>query len=368
HDLVAVTDDYQRMRERLDRARRELESLRAVVPEREAEVAESADFLGWLGRGNFVFLGYRSFRAAADGGRGLEPEPGSDLGLFRRRSPAGDEPDAEPLPPAVESEARLLTVGRSTAESTVHRAARMDVVRCKRLDAKGRLTGFHVFVGLFTGRAYNEESAEVPVLRQKLREILTAEQVLPESHDYKTIVSIFDTIPKPDLFELPVSALRADVRAILSVEGTDTVRVHLWPSAGGRGLTVMVILHRDRFSGEARRRIQELLEERFGKAVVDTQLALGESEQARLHFYLAGPVSLSAVRVENLEKEIAGIVRSWDERLRERLSADLPGAAGRALADRYAALFTPEYKASTDVSEAVADIRRIEGLARPVGT
>src|SRR5204863_259711 len=80
--------------------------------------------------------------------------------------------------------------------------------------------------------------------------------------------------------------------------------------------------------------------------------------------YTAPPLA-GTIRVEEIERAIAEHTRSWDDRLRERLVKQHRGARGRALAERYAELFTPEYKASTEVSAAVDDIRHIEALTGP---
>jgi len=84
-----------------------------------------------------------------------------------------------------------------------------------------------------------------------------------------------------------------------------------------------------------------------------------------MHFYVAAPPLAGTIRVEEIERAIAEHTRSWDDRLRERLVKQHRGARGRALAERYAELFTPEYKASTEVSAAVDDIRHIEALTGP---
>jgi len=105
--------------------------------------------------------------------------------------------------------------------------------------------------------------------------------------------------------------------------------------------------------------------EALGGPVLDYQLAIGEGEQARLHFYVAARAA--DVDVEEMQKRIAERVRSWDDRLRERLVAQYRRARGRALASRYAALFPSEYKAATDVADAVDDIRHLEALPAPAG-
>ena len=65
-------------------------------------------------------------------------------------------------------------------------------------------------------------------------------------------VAIFNSIPKTELLTLSVDELRGDIRAILSAQGTGEVRVTFRPDALGRGLSVMVIMPRDRYSEEVR--------------------------------------------------------------------------------------------------------------------
>ncbi len=247
---------------------------------------------------------------------------------------------------------------RSGVDASVHRVAPMDMVVVPRTEASGRSRSEHRFWGLFTSKAHSDTPAEIPLLRKKLARVLAAEQALPDSHDFREIVSIFEAMPKAELFQLRPEELCAEVAAVRSLGPGEGVRVRLHPRAGGVWVTVVV--PRDRFSSELRRWIEALLVARLGAPLLDYQLALGEGERARLHFHFGPPTG--AVRVDEVEALIAERVRSWDDRLRERLVAEHGAARGRALAERYASLFTPEYKAATDVATAANDIRHIEAL------
>jgi glutamate dehydrogenase len=353
-DVQAATEDYSRMRERLEAIRGELGNL----PGSEAD--EDRQFLGWLGDGSFVFLGYaRVERSNLHGRCRLRLEDASTLGILRVPARACDialrdlqEDSATSAPSA------RLAVTRSGVDATVHRFAPMDLVIVPRVDASGRSGGEHRFWGLFTSKAHSDSPAEIPVLREKLARILAGEQALPDSHDFREIVSILETMPRVELFQMTAEELRAEVATVRSLGPSEGVRVRLHPRAGGAWVTVVV--PRGRFSSELRRWIEALLVERLGAPLLDYQLALGEGERARLHFHFGSPAG--AVRVDELEALIAERMRSWDDRLRERLVAAHGAARGRALAERYATLFTPEYKAATDVATAGGDIRHIEAL------
>jgi glutamate dehydrogenase len=90
----------------------------------------------------------------------------------------------------------VLIISKTNAESTVHRRARMDYIGVKKLDKAGRAVGEHRFVGLFTSRAYAEDAEEIPILRDKLRQILESAGVVAGSHDYKEYITIFDSMPR----------------------------------------------------------------------------------------------------------------------------------------------------------------------------
>ena len=93
---------------------------------------------------------------------------------------------------------------------------------------------------------------------------------------------------------------------MLTAYNTSEVRVTLREDALRRGFSVMVILPRDRFSGEVRRALAAALVERFGGEVLNYHLALGEGDQARLHFFVAAsPERRGAVTPEELEESIA---------------------------------------------------------------
>jgi len=368
-DLLLVTDDFRAMLDRTEAVAVELDAYKGRSPTWDDDVHEVQDFLRWLARGGLVFLGYRSLALAEqESTLVLAIDRGSGLGLLRKEERSHY---ATPTPVASIPEpyrgrilgGPLLVVTRTTASSPVHRSAPMDYVGVKRLDAGGRVVGEHRFLGLFTSRAYAEESAEVPILRRRLQRILQAERAVPGSHDHREIVAIFNSMPKAELFAVPVEALRADIRTIIASQRTSDVHVTFRRDALERGVAVMVILPRDKFSAALRARIQDALAARFDGKVLDYHLALGEGDQARLHFLLAAPrARVLGVRWEELQQEIAELTRGWDDRLAERLAALHGEENGAALAERYARVLPEEYKAATEIAAAVNDVRHLETL------
>ncbi len=372
-DVVRSTDDFKPMLGALDRVVEDVRRGAEILPDRADELAEIEAFLHWLKEGGFIFLGYRAYDligSQSDGECSILVQPGSGLGLLRNE---GESRFAQPVPvseldPAIREVALkgpVLIVNKTNAESTVHRRARMDYVGVKKLDSSGSVVGEHRFIGLFTSKAYSEPAANIPLLREKLSRILDAEGVREGSHDYKEIITIFDSLPKEELFLSSAEELRDDVRAVLTAYSRRNVKVVLRQDTLRRGVSVMVILPRDRFSGGVRRQIERALVERYGCEVLNYHLALGGGDQARLHFYLGATEEMVAtIHADDLEQLVASIIRTWADRVREGLEKVLPAEEARELADRYDEAMSREYQAAADPEVAVADICQLEQMTR----
>ncbi|HEX7406506.1 MAG TPA: NAD-glutamate dehydrogenase domain-containing protein [Candidatus Binatia bacterium] len=364
-EVVLATEDYQAMRAKAEELATQLHT-RPLRPPWNADVDEIAAFLRWLGEKNFVFLGYREYQFAGRGAeRTAEVRHGSGLGISRNEDRSSFAAPRS-LPEALRrrlNELPLLLVSKTNAESPVHRAEHMDYIGIKEIDENGLVVGERRFLGLLTSKAYTEESAAVPLLRRKLAAILDAEGAIEDSYDYKSIVTVFDSIPKADLLAASVPELRAEIKTILAAEGGSEVKVLQRPDALGRGIFITIILPRERFSNDLYRRVEARLAQAFSAIVLDQRLVMDERDQVRLHFYLAtAPENVRAVAAEDLQAQITSLLRTWNDRLRDALREQFPRDQVRTLADRYTAAFSNAYKAATDVTVAIRDLQCIEAL------
>ncbi|MFQ5536135.1 MAG: NAD-glutamate dehydrogenase [Gemmatimonadota bacterium] len=370
-DVMRATDDFGAMIDAVNEVVTELAERAATLEDRREEIHEIQDFLRWLRDGGFVFLGYRAYDIvdADDGtGRAIVVEEGSGLGVLRdeRRStyaaPVPIEDLDESLRDVVVS-GPILMVSKANAESTVHRRARMDYIGIKKLAPDGSIVGEHRFLGLFTSKAFAEDAENIPILRRKLRHILDEAGVGEGSHDFKEIITIFNSLPKEEIFLASAEEIAEDVRTILTSYHTSGVRVSLRPDPLRRGVSVMVILPKEKFSGSVRRAIEAALVDIFSGEVLNYHLALGEGDQARLHFYVGAPQErVEAVRREEVEGVIREIARTWVDRVQEGLERVRPPDAARRLARRYGDTFSAEYQAATDPLVAVDDILELEAM------
>ncbi len=367
--VVAVTDDFQPMLEALEETVARVETYGTIVPDRAAEQAEILEFLQWLEQGNFVFLGYREYDITGeDEARSLVVRAGSGLGILRRESTsafATGIPLADLRPELVQrlTQGPLLIINKTNAESTVHRRARMDYIGLKKLDDEGRVIGERRFLGLFTSKAYAENAEEIPILRRKLHRILERAGAPEASHDYKEIITIFNSMPKEDLFQAAVDELEQEVKAILAHLFAVGVRVLIRPDPLARGASVIVIVPAGKFSGDVRHGVQEIVTRRLEGTVLNYHLAVSSADQARLHFYLSAPrEAVRAAEPRELEREIGQIIRSWEDRLLDALTAEHGDEEGRRLWDLYANAFSEEYRVAFLPAAAVVDVAQLERM------
>lgn len=365
-DVKAATDDYGAMREQVARLCERFSSLaekHASNPVSE-EIKENVEFLQWLDDHHFVFLGYREYDLESDNGtQALRTTAGSGLGTLRERKQGGSIPMpfdklTDDLPEQVVSGPPII-VTKADRESTVHRPVKLDYVGLKKFDDDLNAVGKICFLGLFTSNALTTPVKDIPIVRRRLDEVLELDQAAPGSHDFKQIVTIFNSMPRAELFWSDVDLLHRDIRTIMTMQSDHDVRLTLRPDPLNRGALVLVVMPRDRFNSNVRHRVQEHLKETFEASQVDFQLSMGEDEgQVRFHFFLTTDINLSSVDLVELEARVVDLTRSWNDRLNERLVA-VHGDAGLKLRENFYRSFPDGYMANTNFGMAVRDVENL---------
>ena len=213
-----------------------------------------------------------------------------------------------------------MVISKTNRHSSVHRDARMDYVGLRQIGGDGTMTAELRLLGLFTSKAYLGSAGETPVLRRKLHDILAAQDVIEDSHDYKTIVGLFETFPKDELFAMEVDVIGETISDLLETEETQAVRLILRRDPLNRSVSVLVTVPRDRFNANLRMQLQDLFLGVFGGNAIDYRLALGESGDARIHFTVwTDDGARIDVDIPELERQVVALSRNWHDRVTEEL-------------------------------------------------
>jgi glutamate dehydrogenase len=356
-DVGAVVDDWAALR---DRALARAADLRTSPPPTASpdDVAEAATFLEWIADDHFTFVAAGRYELADENGHLVatrNPVPGSELGVARRRTVSMQSDESA-------HEAFVLTLTKSLDRSTVHRAARLDVLGVKRFDADGVVVGEDQFLGLYTANVYSQSTSTVPVLRRKVAQVLSRAGLPPKGHDGRALVHILETFPRDELFRLSVDELWSLTMGILGMGARRRVRLFVSRDRLGRFVSCLVYLPRDRYTTIARVGIVEALRRAFGGTEVDFTVLVTDDVMARLHVVVTTGTSPPDVDVLALEDELATIARTWPDDLRDALVRARGEEAGLDTLRAWSDAFPVSYQFDHSADAAVADIGALERL------
>ena len=347
-DVFAATGDYGAMRERVCRAAARVRA-GADRPFPADEVEEAAALLEWLLDGNFVLAGCCDLPSDGTGPVGALGVLSRPEASVRLAAPAG-------------APGELLRIARTAEVSTVHRQVPMHRIDVAQADDAGGVPSVFRVVGVFTAKAGAEPAALTPVLRFKLRRVLDLEDVVERSQDEMALVSLFQVLPKDQLFESDLPSLRHLLVELLAAEDQHDVRVLVRADPGNRTVSALVSVPAERYSPALRHRMERALLARIGGGRVDADVAVGDRPEAilRLVVYSAGP--LPDVAPEAMERELRLLGRTWDEQLAEALDAHAGEGRGQRLAQAWADWFPPAYRDTVAPEQAVDDVLHLEDL------
>jgi len=315
--------------------------------------AEGIEFLRWLQAQNFTFLGARDYALSQHGDVvNLVANTDSGLGILRgeAQTPVNRLP-AEALT-LLESD-QLVLVTKAMTRSTVHRPAWLDCIAVKRFDDDGKIIGESRFLGLYTSKAYAAPVSQIPQIRRRAADVLTAAGVVPDSHAAKSLQVILDAYPRDELFQIDTDTLIEHAIGILRLQERQRSRLFLRRDPFGRFTSAQVFVPRDRYNTELRTRIgQELLREFDGESI-EYIPTLTDSPMARIHYLVrARQQAPKNPDVVAIESRIARLARRWEDDCKQALLQIHGEGAGLTLAHRFVNAFAPAYQ--VDFSGAVA--------------
>lgn len=364
-DVRAAVGDWQPMRDKVLEVVRELDAAPGPLPADEA--AEVCDFLRWVHDNNFTLLGYRAFVFEGKGKTTrVSIDAGGNLGVLR--DPAffvyREFADLEKLRPEVRafiSRPQALAINKTDTVSTVHRPVYMDSITVRRFGAKGRVTGQHVFVGLFTSNAYNRSARGIPLLRRKVQRVIERADLPPNSHDGKALTNILETLPRDELFQVDDDHLFTTSLGILNLQERQRVALFLRRDGLDRFVSCLIYVPRDRYDTAFRRRVQAIMEKTFGGECGDWFTQLGDAPLARTHMFIhTTPGAIPDYEAEAVEAQVVQAARSWADQLQDALVGAHGEERGLALYHLYQRGFGSGYHERFNGEVAVGDIDMIE--------
>ncbi len=327
------------------------------------EVAEAQDFLQWAHDNHFTFLGYREYDFAGTGKAAkVKVDPKRGLGILRDagRLVFNELRHLGSMPSDIQAFVRRpdpLIVSKADVRSNVHRAATLDTIGVKKFDAKGKVIGERLIVGLFTSTAYSQSPRTIPLLRRKIDKIFARTGFAPASHDGKALQHILETFPRDELFQIRDTDLFEISLGILHTQDHQRVALFARTDDFLRSVSCFIYVPRDRYSHDLRQRVQKILERDYGGEMVNYNTEYGEVPLARIHMTIAlGERKKPSVDVKKLESEIAHAARSWTDNLRQALAGAHDATKADALVQTFGDAFPASYIDRNSAEDATYDV------------
>ena len=361
-DIRLAVRDWKKMRLKMIEAK----DLLDLGPTRvdEALRSESKEFLQWLADDHFTFLGYREYKLATRGKKVyLEGIQGSGLGLLSRQE--NDDQSVE-----LTDEMRRLTrskewliLTKANSRSTIHRHVYLDYVGIKVYDEHGVACGERRFIGLFASAAYNETPRDIPLLRHKLAKVFERAHVEQTGHRGKALLHIINTYPRDELFHASVQDLARTTTGILNLQDRQKVAFFLRRDLFRRFFSCLVYVPREKYTTSVRRKIEAILLDAFDGISADSVVQISDSALARVHILVhTGAGARPSISIQKIEKNIADVVITWADKLRDQLNELFGFDEGPKLFRRYREAFPPGYQNHVTPREACSDVVRIENM------
>ena len=373
-DVRVAVGDFRAMRELMAAVTGELVASPGARARAPGSLDEYAAFLQWLTGDRFTFLGARQYvypRNAEGAYAAEEPSvvAGSSLGVLRDLARPVLRRASEPamrtdrLAAYLDADAPLV-VAKSNLRSRVHRHVYMDYVGVKRYGPDGKAVGETRFVGLFTAEAYEEPAREIPLIRDKLAEVLARSGADPSGHTGKRLRHIVETFPRDELFQISADELLSTAQGILHLYNRPRVRLFARRDPFDRFVSVLLFTPRDRYDSTVRARVGAILTRAWDGRVSAFYPAFGEEPLARVHFIIGvAPGAHPEPDLRALEGEIEEVVRTWRDRFDAavRVGAEEGGDGAAETLARWGDAFPAGYRDRYDAGEALADVAALQG-------
>lgn len=366
-DVLLVNQDWKAMTSHVEALIEVFKQpVEGVNPQDERE---SKNFLQWLMKDHFTFLGLREYRLVKeDGKEGLELIADSGLGVLRDVSHASHFRSFDALSPAAKSLATspmpCIELGKTNTKATVHRPVYSDYIGVKRYK-DGKVIGFCRIIGLYTSLAYRALPENVPFVRRKIKGILQKSGYGPQSHPGKDLLHVLHTFPRDDLFHATSDELFDIAMGIMALQERRCIRLFPRLDRFGRFISCLVFVPRENFTTDLAEKMRRIIADAFRAKEVLMDTYFSSSVLVRIHFVVRLSHPLAAdFDFSLLEQSLVDTGLSWSDNLLKILLQHYATDEAHCIYKMYENSFSAAYKERFSPREALKDIIKLKEIQK----
>ncbi|MGB0663975.1 MAG: NAD-glutamate dehydrogenase [Pontibacterium sp.] len=367
-DILAEVEDsvgdFKAMLSKVETAKADLAGARKQFD----DVDEHNALIDWLVDDHFIFLGYEFLTNEGDNDKpALKCVPESRLGLQKRYYETPDSLQAE-QDAGLLDEVCVCRFGKDRFKSRVHRPAYRDLIALKAFDKKGNFIGKHRFYGLYTSPVFVTPPRKIPVIREKIKQILDDCEFEVGGHSYKALAQILTDIPREELILASVEKLEATSLGIFNMQERRQAGLFVRKDSSKRYYSCLYYIPTDLYTTELRNRVEHILKQGFGAHDVEATAQISQTLLSRTHFVLyVDPSNQGEVDPAPVEARVLEISRSWEDELQSSLAEALGEEQGSVAYQNYRGGFSAAYQEAFSPGNAVTDIQHCEQVDHESG-
>ncbi|OGT47023.1 MAG: NAD-glutamate dehydrogenase [Gammaproteobacteria bacterium RIFCSPHIGHO2_12_FULL_41_15] len=365
-DVKAAVEDWPAMQAKVRDTLLEIDQANMLIPQDELD--ETKDFLEWLLKDHFTFLGYREYTMIKrDKGLTLRLVKGASLGVLRDDSNSQVHRSLSELPPEARALAldkgQILIVSKTNTRSTVHRPTYTDYIGVKRFNSQGEIIGERRFLGLFTSSVYNSNPKYIPFLRKKVEAIAQKSGFPMRSHSGKDLLHVLSSLPRDDLFHATVDELYDIAMQIMQLQERRRIRLIVRKDSFARFMSCLVYMPRENFSTELLNQMHDILLAAFHGIEVNFSTSFSQSILAVTHYVVRiDPKKPIEYDVHAIEKKLEEVAQSWQDSFRHEIIEYFGEEKATQLLVKYRRAFSVNYRESFSARSAVFDVELLEKI------
>ena len=326
--------------------------------------ASAKAFLEWLLDENYILQGVARFAVTSAGELDRKGEISlgvlTDPALLSVVFPDMVEEIELRLLPAPDDD-RIVVIDYGNHATAIHSLEPVDDIVIREWTEDGSLKAITLLIGRFSMTALIERPTDIPLLREKQDFLLANCGGIRNSHAYRETRTIFNRMPKRELFYTDRTSLKHIVDMIVFATGDDDIFVHLRQGAGYQAL--YLVFSRSRYSGQMERDLTQKYAEEFGPITWVTSADLGNSSM--IVFYFDGDQMSEPVKVDRAREIAAQEANTWSDRVSLEMVRHFGEEDGRKLFNRYVRSESRSgvYREMTPPEQVPLDIESLEQLS-----
>jgi glutamate dehydrogenase len=312
---------------------------------------ETLDFLNWLQKNNFTFLGMAEFDLVT--GKLIHEEGVKDIWQKNKDeiSTIIDFSSGEFY------QNRLAMLGKINTLSPVHRNALVDYILIKKLNKDGKYTSGTIIFGLYGTAIYYQSIKTIPILRGKLNYVLNESGFPLNGYNAKKIKNIIESLPREILIQIDEDDLYCMSLHMLSSMRSHKLKLFIQQDWSGEFINVIIFLPRERLTPKAYNAISKYLSEKFNSEIIADNITVVAQDFAHLFVTLAikDTANLNFSSAE-IEKDLITLTTNWSDALHHELAEKYGEYEGAMIFKDIEQVFPEEYSHKFNAAQTIEDL------------